>query len=1381
MAVILTNELTVNTNDLGSKPFESIFVAVNLQSGERRTVPLTDFRDEYNRRIFVNNEVARPTESFNKMVSNAKNLRLSDGSKINSIETDLMISANTVATELTEGKARQSYGLKQTLGLKAASSNDYLEKTKVFVRLKGDKDYRVFNASEIFVFRDGVATSLADIHDPELLNAIQNGSALEGVNLYVGSREVEEMDRGKFEQNAIIDQEEYQTTYSAQNGSSLLHKALGRKEFTPVEEHLNVREFTDDGTTRKTHTKRFELDAERQGEFIYVTDSYGQTHFVSINELFTSANGETPAIDKTTFATEPTAEDGGYLSYVGQEMFLKVGENFVQLQPLTVEQLTKVYSNHTMQPTPTLDANDIAAPGIYRKTKDGRYFEESNIQPLCYDYAEADFTHYLFSFVNATGEHTVVVPKTEFKNRNQLRIRVGNGFYDLSLNSNPRTLKRVNKPISQCAVVQTSKNSSSIFNNAQVLKPRNSDEIIENEQTSKIKEEFLEKYRKGEYNIETVYNTQGELVGLSNAQERYKMTDYAETIDSASENAFYNNFIPANLSVIDGKFKGSVTYDRKRANKTYIKNAKALALGSLQLMVTPLGFLTTLGLPILPIVAAASVASIPFAMVTNAIRSATSRRKISKSIDNPLYHNRIKQQEQFYENLNTFAKQAELQWEKGQKSAKKQYGKQAYYSLNKNEVETMLENFNILEEKIMLSFDKEKFTGVLHVVDGKADINGQNAYLAKKYEKLLAEKNKQIKKLSRQVRFARGNVKIALQDELDKLTIERDVMLSDYTLTHEDLKPDTKVREQCLEMLNLSRGYLLAKYRDYPMLGDSEQAFIKNLNVDYNLGLIYYKHRIYNSVAQLGAEHPEIKEFADKMLQSGKENKKQGHFDINNKKLKLAQAEEVKKEENLIEKRTDELEQEKVDEVEKANNNSLIERLAQKLAQAKGQPLENSDKMVEKISKILHKTNLTAEDEKYIVDSLKTFEADTKTAMDGLEQFKTGAHELNEVEIAEQADVENFIQMVDQLCDNVESCNSKLSKIKAMFDGTLTLEQANKLEKHAESLQALMIENQKQVEEAIDEIVGKIYVVKALNHDKQQVEKLENCLAKLKLLLKNVQTTNKEKTEWKKRFIAEQKAIISKAENLVSQLNTSDQSVQTGNDEYAKLKGELDANIIYGAKTSIDKNIKNLTTVASEMSKNVDSINSRIDALNTMQDNLKDSDDEQIVQLREMAQTKIDAFTKKKAFVQATQIKAQELVENFKNLKTYASVLDVNKDIEKLLSQTNAKTKLTTAEADIKYLANVIGNVKAAEKLNTLLQSASIDFEQSAQARIEEIKQNMPEYLAKLKNFVRANYNVFNDCQNQEVKEKYYNKIADYANIDHQVVFTMPENAIELE
>ena len=1383
MSVILTNDLSVDFKDLKGKSFENIYAHVGLQNGKTQTVKLTEIFDVYNRPYFVDNEIADPQKNFDNIVFNPSRYHLENGVRLTFVDDKPIVVAQTKATKLTTANDRRVFGLNQTIGVAQSERQRYTSITKVFVKLKGDKNYILVDAKDVFVLHNGVSTKLSDLTDQTILDQINNEDVLNDIELVVFGRSVDEMDKTKFEQLSVVEQEDFKL--DDQNGKTmLLHKNLG-EDYKAVNDGVVKKSFAENDGTKVVRSSLFSIVAEREGDHVYVENMQGQKMFVNLADLFVEQDGKKQQIDLKAFATIPDESNLGYLDFVGKNLFLKQGENFIELQPLSAENATKVFANKTISFTPTTKAEDIAQPGVYRQAKDGRYFEESKIQPFCYDYTEGkdDFSHYLFVVNTNAGERTIIVPKTEFaNNRRSFKINLENTAVELNLDgyNKPRTLKRVNKSVNKCAVVQTTNVVGAKFSSAAVIKLANSDELVDNETTTAIYNQFLKDYGVGEYPVDKVFNDADELVELSGSLTRYKLTDYVEENDSTAQNTFYDNFTPATLTLVNGKFRGRPTFSRKKANKKYTKKALNLAKSSITLAGTPIGILTLFAAPVLPVVAAGAVLSIPVARVVNAVRAAASKRSVSNSIKNPVEVNREHEQDKVSLELQNYIKQIEKQWQIGQNKALKQQGKNAYYTLTPNEMGTMLEKFRLLQEKVELSFSAELATGGLHVVDGVAQINGQNAYLAKEYEKLLKDKNKSISKLKRQILLAKGNVKISLQNQLEDLIVERDVMLKDFTISHPELTANQKAKDNCLNLINLARGMMIAKYNDYPILSDEEQRIVNSIKVDFVSGKVKFEKKLYKSVDELIKARPEVKQHIDSLIEQGKAFAGAGHLDINNREIVI---EKPKTEPNLVEKRAEELQKEKSSVVEAEQNKeaTIIQKLIKKLEAAKqNQSLLESDvdKKLEQVKSSLKKTDLSQDDESLVTSTLQQFEDGTKKVNADLDDFDKQLAGLNETEIVSAEEIDDMVKMVDMFCSNIESCKQNLNKISTMFEGDISATQARKLEKQIKTLQDILKENQTSVNGLVEKLEQKLNVAKSTaSVDKTQIEKIETVLNRLKNLSVEIKTEDlaAAKDSWKTRFIASQKKILDNADISINVASKFEQNLKVSGEKLKELNQKTLTNSIYGVKTAVDKNVKGLNDLNNEIKTQIALVEKRMTALTNLKDDLKNDTDQDLVAVCAQAQAKVDELNKKKAFILAAQIKVEELLEEYKNLKLLVTVTDIKLEVQKITSSTMFATNLTGKAEDIKFLALVIANVKAVDKLQKTLETNDIVVEESTKEQLEKFKTDLPDYLSKMMQFVKDNYNCFNTCTDEKIKEKYYSKIADYANIDHSVVFTMPE------
>lgn len=1391
MSVIITNDLAIDLNNLQGKSFANIYAVVILEDGQSQTVKLTDIFDAYNRPYFVDGEISNPQNSFDEIVLHPNMFHIKDGRHLKMVDRKPAVVAMAKSTDLSTNQAKRVFGLSQSMGLKVADAGEYSNNTKLFVKLKGDKDFVLVEAKDVFVLVNGARIRLSELKDQTILAEIANNTILNDIEFVVNGRKVDEFDKAKFEQSSVADQEEFVVEQN-NNEPVLIHKILGGKS-EPVNDSVVKKSFVEDEDNKLVRSSRYTVDAERKGDHIYVENKQGERMFVKLEDLYIQKDGQKKQLDINAFLVQPTDENAGYLDFVGQTLLLKQGENYIELSPLTAEQATKVFANKTMAFTPTNKSEDVAKPGVYRKTTDGRYFEEAKIQPFCYDYAEGedDFSHYLFVVNTNAGERTVIVSKTQFsENRRSFKINLNNTVVELSLDgvNPPRALKRVNKPVNKCAVVQTSNIVGAPVNGASVLKAANSEDINESTAATEVYKQFLADYAKGDYDVDEVYNEEGQLVELSAAPTRYKLTDYVEENDSTIKDTFYDNFEPVTLSLTNGKFKGKATFNSKKANKKYTKKALGLAKKSLTLVATPIGFLTLFAAPVLPVVAAGAVLSIPVARVTNFFRKIVSKRKVNNSLKNPIEVNRQFEQGKITKELQLYVKQIEKQWQAGQNTAKKLKGKDAYYTLNNKEFGTMLETLRLLQEKLEINFSNELAMGSLHVIDGVASINGQNAYLAKEYERLLASKNKNINKLKRQIKFARGNARASLQNQLADLTVERDVMMQDYTLSYKELPANQQAKNNCLNMINLARGLMVAKYNDYPILSDEEQRVVNSLNVDFVSGKVKFGKKSYKSIDELAKAKPDVKNQLKALLESGKTYGGNNHLDINNKKIEF----KVEEKQNLVAQRAEQLKQEKVEE--KANvqaaaeeNKTSVQKLIKKLEETKDSQAilaGDVDKKIEQVNDVLKKENLTQDDESLIVKNLGQFEDGTKKFNESLKEFDGQLADLKEDKVVQDGEIDDMINMVDMFCTNIENCKENLNKIAKMFEGNLTATQARKLEKQVQALQNILGENQISVNNLVAKLETKLKVIGTQDGvDNDQVEKIEKVLKRLKNLSAGIQITEIEnaKDEWKARYIESQKQILAEAAKTIEGVTSVEQTLAETGSKLTELEQKTMSNSIYGVKTAIENCIKGLNSLNATMKNQIQTVDSRMTSLANLQSDLKNDTDPDLIKVCEQAQVKVDEMNKKKAFVKASQLKAEELLADYKNLRVFVAATDIQLDTQKLTADPMFNSSLTDDAKGIKFLASVISNVKACVKLQKTLENSNISFDGDQQKRMEEFKTNMPNYLNILQQFIRENYNTFNTCKNEQVKEKYYKKIADYAEIDHSVVFTMPEGLMEAD
>lgn len=1459
MAIVLTDDLAFSLSDLKGRSYNDLYATVVLADDSLRTVRLTDLLDNFSRKFFDDVETPDAVATFDRLEAGLLDRSLRAHIKLNdrtiavkSISKPVMISTVGISTELTDLRAKLAYGMKQSIGVFSVETPNYSEDTKVFIKLHGDNDFQLVNAKDVYVFANGISTKLSELRDATILNAIVTGSQLDNVRLIYANRDIDVLDKSKFIQNAVIDQESY-AVGMVDGRQVMLHRDID-SDYEYVDDDVVTRSFkAEKNGERYIESRNYTVEPTRNGDHIHVTDKQNRQHFVAIADLYTGTKSAPVPVDATIFATDfLTDPTNNYLQYVGESLLLREGDNFIELAPLTADQAIKVYKNTTYAPTHTNDPSLIAKPGTYRQTVDGRFFEESKIQPICYDYADsdADFTDYLFNVSLPTGFQTVIVPRKQFVSRANIQIQVDGNLVNLSLtgSARPRPLKRTSKQANRCAVVQTTTTHGSIFNKAVVIKTNNSADEVNTDVVQQTYSNFVEKYRAGEYVVNDTFDDAGNLVEFKQTSSRYIMTDYVRMPDYADKNAYYNNFEDAKLSLKNGKFQGSATFNGQKASKKYKSSALKVASTSMKLMVTPLGFLTALVFPALPLVAVASVASIPVARLVNAVRTNASKFSLNRSLKSPLQINRTKAEKTLFNELQTMFDDVTNEWQTCKKQAEKTYGKGASYQLTDSQIEIIQQKFLELEQKFNLSFAKEDVSGELHVVDGSAKITGQNAYLARRYEQMLADKDKQIAKLKRRVRFARGEQKVALQAELDELVALRENMTKEFLLTHDELPESKQAQQDAKEFLTLAKGLIVAKYvqnKEPEWTDDLTKLTLKSLKVDFGKRKIKYKGKTFNSVEELCNKHPEIQPVIDKLVSASAIATTTEHKDINGnpivnpedieRETEVEHTEEVTTEvehttstgaeldtDTELTPTTEEAESELTptatapetshEEISEevavpplSTDLDLIGKLTERLETAKQTQQDINSRLeheFDEIKALLEKDNLTeAEQQKVIdyIDDLATKAVELKTSVDELNKDVETVSSSTE---DNKTLLETITKNIQQFEQNISSCATNVEKLKILLNKKMSEDKTASVVEKIDSLQTIIAGYQSQINDLSIQIASHLKALVENEKDVEsytaEIESLKAQLEQTKSQLEQIQVQDKATIDMLNQQID---GLSTESEALKQQLNNCAQDVKTANaarqniiesasetieliddiltnytidmSRFDALKAKAIAGQLFGLKTAISDETATVVNVKSQIERQISLVQTRIASLEQMQQDIADVDSDELNAVKVKAKEKIMQLKRKQEKLNDVLNYAKLAYQKYSTLKVFVDILKIKQDAEKVVTEKQFASKLTPSEKDIKFLAKVINNYKNLYKLDKVIAG----FEQinpNGEYDIDSVQANVATLMVNIQSFIKNNYNVFNECTDENVRNKYYLKVSTYSIYDHSVVFMMP-------
>ena len=185
-------------------------------------------------------------------------------------------------------------------------------------------------------------------------------------------------------------------------------------------------------------------------------------------------------------------------------------------------------------------------------------------------------------------------------------------------------------------------------------------------------------------------------------------------------------------------------------------------------------------------------------------------------------------------------------------------------------------------------------------------------------------------------------------------------------------------------------------------------------------------------------------------------------------------------------------------------------------------------------------------------------------------------------------------------------------------------------------------------------------------------------------------------------------------------------------------------------------------------------IDDRIEMLNTVIETVETSDDEDLKKVQTYAQFKIEQLNKKKVQLDESKAKVQIILEKCNNLKRYLDLKAFENKAEKTMANPLFNTNLQANETGIEFLAKVIDTIKKLDKQQKAIKKYQVGLNRKTKADVQNLNsEKLPEILKQLKAYVRDNYNIFNDCTDNNLKAKYYDKIADYSKYDHDVVFEL--------
>ncbi|MCQ2564719.1 MAG: hypothetical protein MJ152_02540, partial [Clostridia bacterium] len=481
-------------------------------------------------------------------------------------------------------------------------------------------------------------------------------------------------------------------------------------------------------TLNKTEkvVKVTEYDYSADGEYAQITLTTSQAEIVKITDLW---YGDIQL---------KNAED--LQKYVGKSLLYKNGDKSISTKPITYKQAFGTYNTTThMEEASTEYVETDAEHPRYLLTKDGTFVDERNVRPLCYDKTEDETTCDAYLVTNKEGKQFVVSKKDMTPDLKK--------SYESVAPVEP--LKLSTKDFKDVYVIQTSNNVADGVEHSCSVVGKITDAAEKEKAINKAQVEFLRLYTTNKYDVHSVVIGEGDEKKIVELDPEHKR--YAESKgEMVARNVSVGNhqyMKPGTVTIKNGKFTGGPTMDVMKKAGKFFKDSSKIALGLAGLCISPVGFLLS------PII-------LTSAAVTFAVGVVGSLSMMIKyGISNGLFKDRTKLQRRDFKRRNKKEIKALL---KMAKEASTEAEKTKIMATINSKYEQMLSECEILEATQMGQG--------IDVVDGKCQVNSDNAYAFKMYKKAYKAKLKELKKAAK----SKDNAKY------EQVKAEFDAMTKDY-------------------------------------------------------------------------------------------------------------------------------------------------------------------------------------------------------------------------------------------------------------------------------------------------------------------------------------------------------------------------------------------------------------------------------------------------------------------------------------------------------------------------------------------------------------------------------------------------------------------------
>lgn len=140
-------------------------------------------------------------------------------------------------------------------------------------------------------------------------------------------------------------------------------------EYTPKK--ITINDPNKPGATTEKHYYSAKMYQKNEaGDYVLIKIK-GKPEMIRISDLY-----------ETEASTSPI-DPADLLDYAGKSIKVKVGTNFVDTEILTYEELLYRYAKRRTFQQPVNTSDDVVSDKSYRQLKNGEYFKEKDLEPIC--------------------------------------------------------------------------------------------------------------------------------------------------------------------------------------------------------------------------------------------------------------------------------------------------------------------------------------------------------------------------------------------------------------------------------------------------------------------------------------------------------------------------------------------------------------------------------------------------------------------------------------------------------------------------------------------------------------------------------------------------------------------------------------------------------------------------------------------------------------------------------------------------------------------------------------------------------------------------------------------------------------------------------------